>query len=123
MSTAMAAVLTILALAASGYAAPATVTGSWTMTVEGGPHGKMTMGLVLNQDGTKVTGTFASGHAPDQAVSGEIVDGVLKIRTEGEGDHQVIFRGTLKSDGTLSGTISAPVGDMTWTAQRVKDAK
>jgi hypothetical protein len=119
----MAAVLTILALIAGAYAAPATVTGSWTMTVEGGPHGKMTMGLVLKQDGTKVTGTFASGHAPDQAVSGDLVDGVLKIQSEGDSDHQVIFKGTLKNDGTLAGTVSTPVGDMTWTAQRVKDAK
>ena len=123
MKTAMAAVLAIVALAAGGYAAAGTVTGTWTMTVEGGPHGNATMGLVLKQEGTKVTGTFASGHAPDQAVSGELVDGVLKIETAGESDHQVSFRGTLKSDGSLGGTLSTPVGDMTWTAQRVKDAK
>jgi len=123
MRTAVAVVLTILALAAGGHAAAATVTGTWTMTVEGGPHGNATMGLVLKQDGTKVTGTFASGHSPDQAVSGELVDGVLKIETAGDSDHQVSFRGTLKNDGSLAGTLSTPVGDMKWTAQRVKDAK
>jgi hypothetical protein len=123
MRTAVAAVVTILALAIGGHAAAGSVTGSWTMTVEGGPHGTATMGLVLKQDGTKVTGTFASGHAPDQAVSGELVDGVLKIETESDSDHQVIFRGTLKGDGSLAGTLSTPVGDMKWTAQRVKDAK
>ena len=123
MRTAVAAVVAILALAVGGYAAADTVTGTWTMTVEGGPHGNATMGLVLKQEGTKVTGTFASGHAPDQAVSGELVDGVLKIETESNSDHQVIFRGTLKSDGSLAGTLSTPVGDMKWTAQRVRDAK
>jgi hypothetical protein len=123
MRTAIAAAFAILAMATGGQAAAATVTGSWTMTVEGGPHGNATMGLMLKQDGTKVTGTFASGHGPDQAVSGELVDGVLKIESEGDSDHQVIFRGTLKSDGTLAGTLSSPVGDMKWTAQRVKDTK
>ena len=123
MRTAIAAAFAILAMATGGLAAAATVTGSWTMTVEGGPHGNATMGLMLKQDGTKVTGTFASGHGPDQAVSGELVDGVLKIESEGDSDHQVIFRGTLKSDGTLAGTLSSPVGDMKWTAQRVKDTK
>jgi hypothetical protein len=123
MRTAVAAVFAIFALTAGGYAAPATVTGTWTMTVEGGPHGDMTMGLVLRQEGTKVTGTFVSGHAPDQAVSGELVDGVLKIESEGDSDHQVSFRGTLKHDGSLTGTLSSPVGDMKWTAQRVKGAK
>jgi hypothetical protein len=122
MRTAMAMVFTIAALAPGGHAAAATVAGTWTMTVDS-PHGQATMGLVLKQDETKVTGTFASGHAPDQTVSGELVDSVLKLETEGESDHQVIFKGTLKRDGTLAGTLSTPVGDMRWTAQRVKDAK
>jgi hypothetical protein len=122
MRTATALVFAIAALVPGGYAAAGTVTGSWTMTVDS-PHGHATMGLVLKQDGTKVTGTFASGHAADQAVSGELVNGVLKIESEAASDHQIIFRGTLKSDGTLAGTISTPMGDMKWTAQRVKDAK
>jgi hypothetical protein len=123
MKTAMAAVFAILALGVGGYAAAGTVTGTWTMTVEGGPHGNATMGLVLKQDGTKVTGTFASGHAPDEAVSGELVDGVLKIETGGSSDARIIFSAKLKDDGTLAGIISSPMGDMKWTAQRVKDAK
>ena len=115
----------ILALIIAAHAAPATVTGTWTMSVEGGPHGAATMGLVLKQNGTKVTGTFASGHGPDQAVSGELVDGVLKLDTggEGEGDHRIIFSAKLKDDGTLAGSLSSPVGDMRWTARRAKDAK
>lgn len=123
MRTAVATVFTILALASGAYAAAGTVTGTWTMTVEGGPHGNATMGLVLKQEGTKVTGTFASGHAADEAVSGEIVDGILKIETGGSSDARIIFSARLKDDGTLAGTISSPMGDMKWTAQRVKDAK
>lgn len=123
MKTAMAAMFAILALTTGGHAAAGTVTGTWTMAVEGGPHGNATMGLVLKQDGTKVTGTFASGHAPDEAVSGELVDGVLKIETGGSSDARIIFNAKLKDDGTLAGIISSPMGDMKWTAQRVKDAK
>jgi hypothetical protein len=121
MRTVVAVVFAIAALAISGQAA-GTVTGTWSMAVDS-PHGHAAMGLVLKQDGTKVTGTFASGHGPDQTVSGELIDNVLKIASEGDSDHQVIFKGTLKSDGTLAGTISTPMGDMKWTAQRVKDAK
>jgi hypothetical protein len=123
MKTAIAAAFAILAMSAGGHAVAGTVTGTWTMTVEGGPHGNATMGLVLKQEGTRVTGTFASGHAPDQPVSGELVDGVLTIESEGGSDHQVSFRGTLKGDDTLAGTLSTPVGDMKWTARRVKDAR
>lgn len=108
----------IVAIGMAVMAAAPSLTGTWTMTVEGGPHGKATMGLTLKQDGSKVTGTFASGHSPDMAVSGEFVDGALKIATADEGDGKIIFTAKLKEDGTLAGYISSPMGDMTWTARR-----
>ncbi len=122
MKTVMAAAIAIV-MAAGGYPAPASVTGSWTMSVTGGPHGDATMGLVLTQEGTKVTGTFASGHSPDMAVSGEIVDEALKLETAADGEHRIIFTAKLKQDGTLAGIISSPMGDMKWTAERVKVRK
>src|SRR5262245_7203783 len=70
------AALFMLAIAVTLSAAP-TVTGTWTMTVEGSPHGNAAMGLTLKQEGTKVTGTFSSGHSADMAVSGEFVNGEL----------------------------------------------
>ena len=112
MKMLMAAVAMVMVVAAP------TVTGSWTMSVQGGPHGDATMALTLKQDGTKVTGTFVSGHGPDMEVKGEFVDGALKIETEGDADHKVMFSAKLKDDGTLAGSISSPVGDMTWTATR-----
>jgi hypothetical protein len=117
---AAAGALAIVIYAAVGYAAAATVTGAWTMSVEGGPHGDATMALTLKQDGTKVTGTFDSGHSPEMAVSGELVDDVLKIETSHHGDSRIIFTARLKADGTLAGIISSPMGDMKWTAERVK---
>ena len=99
-------------------AAPS-LTGTWTMNVTGGPHGDSTMGLTLQQDGAKVTGTFVSGHAPDMPVSGEFKDGTLKLQTQADKDgNAVIFEARLRDDGTLAGYISSPVGDMKWTASR-----
>lgn len=115
------AVIAALALAAATAAAP-TVSGSWSLAVDS-PHGAATMGLVLKQDGTKVTGTFASGHSPDMALEGEFVDGTLKVETTEGGDGKIIFTGKLKDDGSLAGYLSSPMGDMKWTATRVPDQK
>jgi len=100
-----------------GVAADATVTGTWTMNVEGGPHGNATMGLVLKQEGTKVTGTFSSGHSAEMEVAGQFKDGQLDVETKG-GESRIIFSAKLKADGTLSGSISSEMGDMKWTASR-----
>jgi opacity protein-like surface antigen len=117
------ALLAALALCAIAAAAPAaaTVTGNWTMAVEGGPHGNATMGLSLKQEGDKVSGTFASGHSADMAVAGEFVKGELKLATTAGGaDDKILFSAKLKEDGTLAGYISSPMGDMKWTASRVE---
>jgi hypothetical protein len=114
LATVMVAALATIA------AAPPTVTGTWTMNVEGGPHGNATMGLTLKQDGTTVTGTFASGHAADMEVAGEFVNGELKVETTAGGDDaKIMFSAKLKEDGTLAGYVSSQMGDMKWTASRV----
>jgi opacity protein-like surface antigen len=115
------AAFVVMALAAATAAAP-DVTGNWNVAVDG-PHGSATMSLVLKQDGRKVTGTFVSGHGPDLALEGEFVDGALKIESADGDDHKVIFSAKLKEDGTLAGYVSGPMGDMKWTASRVKDRK
>jgi uncharacterized protein (DUF2147 family) len=103
-------------LTAAVVAAP-TVSGQWKLSVSGGPHGNATMGLTLKQDGTTVTGTFVTGHA-DLPVTGEFVDGALKLESTSSGDSKIILSARLKEDGTLSGYVSSPMGDMTWTATR-----
>jgi hypothetical protein len=99
----------------------ASVAGRWTMTVHGSPHGPATLGLVLRQSDKKVTGTFASPHG-DMSVEGEFVDGTLTLATSG-GESQITFKATLKDKDTLSGFLSSSMGDMTWTAERVKNDK
>ena len=81
------------------------------------------MSLVLKQDEKRVTGTFVSGHGPDLALTGEFADGTLKLESTDHGDSKVIFNAKLKEDGTLAGYVSGPMGDMKWTAERVKDRK
>jgi hypothetical protein len=110
--------LALLAVAALAAAAPS-LTGAWTMNVQGGPHGDATMGLTLKQEGDKVTGTFASGHVADMAVAGEFANNELKLETTaGRDDEKILFRAKLQDDGTLAGYISSPMGDMKWTASR-----
>jgi phage gp45-like len=103
---------------------PPTVTGKWTMSVKGTPHGDTTMGLSLQQEGQKVKGTFASPHG-DHPLEGKFTDGTLEIATMGAGHDapQVTFTAKLKEDDTLAGNLSSPMGDMTWTATRVKASK
>jgi len=109
----------MMALALAGVVAAAPdVTGTWTMNVEGGPHGNATMQLTLAQDGAKVTGTFASGHSADMPIAGKFVDGNLEIATTGDGDGKILFSAKLKDDGTLAGYISSTMGDMKWTGSR-----
>ena len=120
MTRASLAALALLAAATFATAAPS-VAGSWTMTVEGSPHGNMTTGLTLKQDGTKVTGTFSTGHSADMPVTGEFVNGELKLETPADGDAKIVFNAKLKEDGTLAGFLSSPMGDMKWTATRSED--
>lgn len=114
--------LLLAALAAMTLAAPAaSIAGRWTMAVAGSPHGDVTMGLTLSQDGGKVSGTFSSPHG-DMNVAGEFADGQLKIATTGDReDERIYLEAKLNADGTLSGSISSPMGDMKWTATRAKD--
>ena len=121
MTRACLTALALLALTVAAAAAP-TVSGTWTMTVQGSPHGDMAMGLTLEQKGTKVSGTFASPHG-DLAVAGEFVDGTLSIATGGGDDEKITFNAKLKEDGTLAGDISSPMGDMKWTASRAEEGK
>ena len=122
MKTLVVMAMTALALTAGVKAAAPTVRGTWSVAVEG-PHGDATMSLVLTQDAKKVTGTFVSGHGPDLALAGEFTDGTLKLESADSGDSKVIFNAKLKDDGTLAGYVSGPMGDMKWTAERVKDKK
>lgn len=98
-------------------AAPS-VAGRWTISVKGGPHGDVTMGLELEQNGKKITGTFATPHGDDLQVEGEFAEGTLTLATPGEGESRITMTAKLKENGTLDGYLSSQMGDMTWTGRR-----
>lgn len=111
---------------ANKKAAAPSIAGRWTLTTSAdGPHGAVTMGLVLKQDGRKITATVMPPHGGEIPLEGEFADGALKLSTSsrsGEAPH-VTLNATLKDDGTLAGYLSSERGDMTWTAERIKDGK
>ncbi len=110
------AVTTVQEKKADQKAAPG-VAGRWAMFVKGGPHGDMTMGLELAQEGKKVSGTFATPHG-DIKVEGEFVEAKLTIATPIGTETQISLTAKLKDNGTLEGYLSSQMGDMTWTASR-----
>ncbi len=92
------------------------VAGRWTLSLVG-PHA-LSMGLVLEQDGTKVTGTLANPHGGgDFPVAGTFADRKLTFSVTSGSDME--FAGALKNDGTLAGEMSSARGDLEWTAKRV----
>jgi hypothetical protein len=95
------------------------VTGRWSMSVKGSPHGDVTMGLELTQEGKKVSGTFATPHGDDLQVAGEFAENTLNLATTNGGESKISMTAKLKEDGTLDGYLSSQMGDMTWTARRV----
>ena len=121
----VAIMLSIPAATASTQAAKKTdqptVEGRWTGRITGTPHGDMAMSLSLKQDGKKVTGTLTTEHTGDLAVEGELTDRTLKLSTGSNAETEITLTGTLKDDGSLGGSLSSQVGDMTWSAERVTD--
>jgi hypothetical protein len=98
------------------------IAGKWNVTVES-PHGAMSASFVLKQDRTKVTGTMSSDHTPDAAIDGDFIDGALTFTVSvdhGSGPMKMTCKATLNAAGTLAGTISSEMGEMTWTAERAK---
>ena len=123
MKTAFIGLIVAIATGAAGlHVRPATVepsvAGKWKMAVDS-PHGAMDMGMTLSQDGSKVTGTFASPHG-DMTVQGEFTDGTLKLSTTSQ-EAAITFNAKLKDDDTLAGYLSSSMGDMKFTAKRVVD--
>jgi opacity protein-like surface antigen len=101
-----------------------TVSGGWTLTVQGpAAHGDMAARLDLKQEAKKVSGTFAL-NGKNQPLAGEFSDGALSLQTtDTPPENALSFNAQLKEDGTLSGHVSTPMGDMKFSAKRAKDNK
>jgi hypothetical protein len=129
----------IVALAVCGSAAAqekkidekTNVTGTWDMSMM-----SHQIGLVLEQEGTAVTGTLMM-MGKDVPLSGDFTDGKLSLvgkgafmsrpDAHGEGGQKPIpitLTGVLKDDGTLEGEAPAMGGGTAkWTAERLRKKK
>jgi hypothetical protein len=95
------------------------VAGTWNLTVKGpAAHGDLAATLVLKQDGKAVTGQF-SAHGNEHSLKGEFAAGTLTLESpDGPSDRSLSLTAKLRDDGTLSGYVSSPMGDMPFTGKR-----
>ena len=102
--------------------APEGVAGVWIILLEGHQ-----IGLGLEQDGQKVTGTLQI-MGKNVPVDGEFVGKSLSLVGDNaavgtHGDEKTVplkITATLKDDGTLEGEMNTARGPMKWTAERLK---
>ena len=119
-----------LGTALGAHAAPSqsadttTVAGTWNVSIIG-DH-VVPVALVLQQDGSTVTGTLML-HGRDIPVEGEYRDRSLRVTAAAEGADGVAhgfgaltITGTMKDDGTLSGEVDGSRGRIPMTAERLK---
>ena len=118
----LAALVITLVAGCAWVSAETTVSGRWDMTVKGpAAHGDMAAILSLTQTEQKVTGTL-SVHGTEHKLAGAFKDNTLELETtDTPADKSLTLSARLQSDGTLSGFLSGPMGDMKWTASRAKD--
>jgi hypothetical protein len=83
-----------------------------------GVHPGMTIVLELKQDGKNLTGNFMIPDHGDLDVVGEFADGKIQLNSTENGYAQLSMVGKLNSDGSLAGSLTSTMGDMTWTATR-----
>jgi hypothetical protein len=100
------------------------VSGKWDMNVKGpAAHGDLAATMVLTHTDGKVTGTF-SAHGNEHKLAGTFKAGTLQLETtDTPADRSLSLTAKVQEDGTLSGYLSGPMGDMKWTASRAKDAR
>lgn len=136
MTQRIVATLAILALATTLFAqdkkakAGSNLTGTWNMGVQS-DH-VVPIALVLEQDGTAVTGTIAmptqhaGQHDAEVTLTGDFVNGALKLSGTVKGASEsttLEVTATLNDEGTLEGKISMPRGSHPFTAERLRERK
>ena len=99
------------------------VAGRWKMTIQFTDDARPA-GLEIVLKGREVSGKFIAAFAGgDVPIEGEIEGDTLTFSASTTGGPhpgmQLDFSGALKGDGTLAGTLSAPFGDFSWTAERL----
>jgi len=104
LATAIVIASTALA-AGSVHAQQQSVAGNWTLTVEHFP-----MKLVLDQKNTTVSGLLNWPHGDPIKLKGDIAGDTLTFSGDSSGENFTVHidsTGSLKADGTLTGTLKA----------------
>jgi len=115
MKTLLSVVLGVAMLSACLLASELHVGGNWEMTMDS-PHGKMTGPLTLQQDGTKITGTYETEHAGKLAINGKVDGEKILFTMEVPGGQMTISFEGVKDGDKLSGTTKPLNGE--WSAVR-----
>ena len=107
-----------------GLLAAGDLNGKWGMNIKGpAAHGDLAATLMLSHKDGKVTGTL-SAHGHEHTLAGTFRGGTLQLETtDTPADRALNLTAKLQDDGTLSGFLSGPMGDMKWTAAKVKEPK
>ncbi|MEE2965601.1 MAG: hypothetical protein VX427_15850 [Acidobacteriota bacterium] len=100
---------------------PADVAGDWALMVDT-DAGTTTPSVVLEQDGTELTGHYSSETLGEADVTGTVSGNEVRFSFSASAqgfDVDVSYTGTLQDDGTLSGQISlGDLGGGTFTGKR-----
>ena len=108
-------VLTVAMLSAWLLAAAFHVAGNWEMTMDS-PHGKLTGPLTLQQDGTRITGTYETEHTGKLTINGKVDGDKIVFTMEVPGGQMTISFEGAKDGDKLSGTTKPLNGE--WSAVR-----
>jgi hypothetical protein len=90
------------------------VAGEWQLSVET-PHGTIAGPLKVEQDGSKITGTYETEHAGKLALTGKVEGKKVTFSMEAPGGMTLTFNGSVDGD-KMSGSAD-PMGGA-WSATR-----
>lgn len=102
-------------LSAGLLATDANVGGNWEMTMDS-PHGKITGPLSLQQDGTKITGTYETEHTGKLPVNGAVEGEKVVFTMEVPGGQMTISFEGARHGEKLTGITKPLNGE--WSAVR-----
>jgi hypothetical protein len=97
--------------------ADADLSGRWNVAMSGHMHINNVV-LEMKQTGTAITANCLIPDHGDLDMVGTYADGKLTLHTTENGFVQMTMTGTLKDDGSFSGSIESPMGTMTWTGAK-----
>jgi hypothetical protein len=104
-------------------AGPASVEGSWKVSIVG--EGNFAMTLVLKQQGKTITGTLSNPHGDPIQLKGQFADGKISFAgRSGDGSvPDLSATGQLLEDGSLAGDLKSSGYEMKWNAVRTTAGK